>query len=179
MADFTNSDQIFTALTNTLGSFCKETTGRKVVLAGEDEIPKVDGDFILIDLTAVDQLDWQANEWVDELGRNVSTHNYEVVYTVTAYRGSAPAALSRVLQAMNLPFIYYKYFPTNSPFAYSSSSTISRLRVPLNMQKFENRAVVLITFNVCFIETDSDAFEDLEKLHAQVIMKYPVEDSQP
>lgn len=176
MAGFTNSDEIFDALTRVVGDFCKETTGRKVVLAGEDEIPKVAGEFILVDLTAVDQIDWQANEWVDDQGRNMTTHNYEVVYTLTAYRGKAPNALSRVLQAMNLPFIYEKYFPTNSPFAYSSSSTISRLRVPLNMQKFENRAVVLLTFNVCFIETDTGAFEDLEKVNAQVIYRYPVED---
>lgn len=176
MADFTNSDQIFDALTKTVGQFCKETTGRKVILAGEDEIPKVDGEFVLIDLTAVDQLDWQSNEWVDSEGNNVTTHNYEVVYTLTAYRGNAPSALSRMLQAMNLPFIYEKYFPTNSPFAYSSSSTISRLRVPLNMQKFETRAVVLLTFNVCFIETDRGAFEDLEKINAQVVYHYPTSD---
>ena len=176
MAGFTNSDEIFDALTKVVGAFCKETTGRKVVLAGEDEIPKVDGEFILVDLTAVDQLDWQANEWVDDQGRNMTTHNYEVVYTLTAYRGKAPNALSRVLQAMNLPFIYEKYFPTNSPFAYSSSSTISRLRVPLNMQKFENRAVVLLTFNVCFIETDTGSFEELEKLNAQVVYSFPVVD---
>ncbi|HDR2377029.1 TPA: hypothetical protein QCH88_004275 [Enterobacter asburiae] len=176
MADFTNSDQIFDALTKTVGSFCKEATGRKVVLAGEDEIPKVDGEFILVDLTAVDQIDWQADEGVDVSGKAITVHNYEVVYTLTAYRGQAPSALSRVLQAMNLPFIYNKYFPTNSPFAYSSSSTISRLRVPLNMQKFENRAVVLITFNVCFIETDTEAFEDLENMNAQIVYYYPAED---
>lgn len=176
MAEFTNSDEIFDALTKTIGHFCKETTGRKVVLAGEDEIPKVDGEFILVDLTAVDQIDWQADEGLDVNGNATTVHNYEVVYTLTAYRGKAPSALSRVLQAMNLPFIYDKYFPTNSPFAYSSSSTISRLRVPLNVQKFENRAVVLITFNVCFIETDTGAFEDLERVNAQVIYRIPVED---
>ncbi len=176
MADFTNSDQIFDALTKTVGAFCRETTGRKVVLAGEDEIPKVDGEFVLVDLTAVDQLDWQANEWVDKEGNNVTTHNYEVVYTLTAYRGNAPSALSRMLQAMNLPFIYEKYFPTNSPFAYSSSSTISRIRVPLNMQKFETRAVVLLTFNVCFIETDKGAFEEVESINGKVVYHFPVED---
>lgn len=176
MAFFTDSDQIFDALTKTIGSFCKEVTGRKVVLAGEDEIPKVDGDFILVDLTAVDQIDWQSDDGLDTLGRAITVHNYEVVYTLTAYRGKAPNALSKVLQAMNLPFIYDKYFPTNSPFAYSSSSTISRLRVPLNMQKFENRAVVLITFNVCFIETDTGAFEDLEKINAQLIYHFPADE---
>ncbi len=90
MADFTNSDQIFDALTKTVGSFCKEATGRKVVLAGEDEIPKVDGEFILVDLTAVDQIDWQADEGVDLAGKAITVHNYEVVYTLTAYRGQAP-----------------------------------------------------------------------------------------
>lgn len=179
MADFTNSDEIFDALTNTVGAFCKEVTGRKVVLAGEDEIPKVEGEFILVDLTSSDQLDWQANEWVDQFGNNVTTHNYEVVFTVTAYRGKAQAALSKVLQAMNLPFIYDKYFPDGSPFAYSSSSTISRLRVPLNMQKYENRSIVLLTFNVCFIETDAGSFEELEQINAQLVYHFPAEDVQP
>ncbi len=171
----TNSEEIFDKLTKTLGNFCKETTGRKVVLAGEDEIPKVDGDFILVDLTAVDQVDWQSDEGYDQLGNNVTVHNYTVVYTLTAYRGKAPADLSKVLQAMNSSFIYDKYFPTNSPFAYSSSSTISRLRVPLNMQKFETRAVVLITFNVCFIEADYGSFEELERLNAQLVYHFPSE----
>lgn len=176
MTDFISTDEIFDALTKTIGSFCKEVTGRKVVLAGEDEIPKVDGEFILVDLTAVDQLDWQSDDGFTDDGRAVTVHNYEVVYTLTAYRGKAPNALSRILQAMNLPFIYDKYFPTNSPFAYSSSSTISRLRVPLNVQKYETRAVVLITFNVCFAETDTGVFEDLETLNAQLSYHFPKED---
>lgn len=176
MAGFTNSDEIFDALTKTVGSFCKEASGRKVVLAGEDEIPKVDGEFILVDLTSVDQLDWQSDDGFNEMGQAITVHNYEVVYTITAYRGKAPNSLSRVLQAMNLPFIYDKYFPTNSPFAYSSSSTISRLRIPLNMQKFENRAVVLITFNVCFIETDIGSFEELEGIGASISYQFPTPD---
>lgn len=171
MAGFTNSDEAFAELTKIVGRFCIESTGKKVVEADEEIIPKQDGEFILIDLSDVDQLDWQDNEWIDENGRYYATHNYTVIYTLTAYRGKAQATLARVLQAMNLPFIYDKYFPYGSPFAYSSSSNISRMRVPLNQQFFENRARVQITFNVSFIEHDTGDLTDLEKISMNVEVK--------
>lgn len=168
MAGFTNSEEVFGALTKTLGKFCKEVTGKSVVEADENIIPKLEGEFILIDLSDADQLDWQDNEWTDANGVYQATHNYSVTYTLTAYRGKPQVVLARVLQAMNLPFIYDKYFPDGSAFAYSSSSSISRMRVPLNQQFFENRARVQIIFNVSFLEHDNGEFEDLEHIAMSV-----------
>lgn len=179
MADFvTNSDDIFDALAVTLARFCKEVTGRKIIDGDGDVISKVEGEFIMLNQVTADQIDWAANEWVDESGNAVITHNYEVVYNLTAFRGKASNALTRILQALSLPYICDKYFPTNSPFAYSSSSTVSRQRVPLNMQAFENRATVLITFNVCVGVTDTGAFEDIERINAEMVYYYPAPDDQ-
>ncbi|UYL84843.1 hypothetical protein pEaSNUABM55_00045 [Erwinia phage pEa_SNUABM_55] len=172
MAGFVNTDEVFDLLTKTLGRLSKEVTGRKVVLDDDETIPKVDEEFILVSQTAATQLDWTDNEWQDELGNAAVTHNYEVTYTLTAYRGKAFADLTKVLQSLNLPFFYEKYFPSPSAFAYSSSSTISRLRIPLNMQKFENRAVVIITFNVNFMAVDTQAFEDIDKINMQMVYSF-------
>lgn len=162
---YTNSEQIFNKLTNTIGFFCKEATGREVDVGDESNtIPKLSGEFIFIELMSSDQLDWSANEWVDDKGKIVVTHNYETTFSITAYRGNAHAAITRVLQCMNLPFMYNKYFPEGAPYAYASSSTVSRMRVPLNAQAYENRARVLITFNVCVVEHDTGDFGNLEKV---------------
>lgn len=177
MPTYTNTEEIFNALTRAVGNMAKEVSKRKVVVAGESTIPKVDDEFILVDLTSAEQNDWQSNEWIDDQGRAVVTHNYEVVYTLTAYRGEAPAAIAKVLQAFNLPWIYDKYFPSTAPFAYSSSSTVSRLRVPLNMQQYENRATVLITFNVCFIETDFAAYEGVDTVNIDTVYKVASDDN--
>lgn len=168
MAGFVNTEEVFDLLTKTLGRLSKEVTGRKVVLDDDETIPKVDEEFILVSQTAATQLDWADNEWQDELGNAAVSHNYEVTYTLTAYRGKAFSDMTKILQAINLPFFYDKYFPTPSAFAYSSSSTISRLRIPLNMQKFENRAVVIISFNVNVSAVDSKAFEEIEKISFEI-----------
>ena len=173
------TERVLNALTNAVGNMAMEATGREVVLADEDEIPKPEGEFILVDLTGLDQATWATNEWADSQGSGVITHNYEVVFTITAYRGNAHAAISKMLQSYNHPFQYEKHFPTGSPFAYASSSTISRIRVPLNMQKFENRSIVLLTFNVCFIEAEVGSFEDLQKIGAQLVYYYPSDETQP
>lgn len=169
MAGFDNTDEVFDLLTKTLGKLVVEVTGRKVVLDDDETIPKVEDEFILVSQTAADQLDWADNEYEDEFGAALVTHNYAVTYTLTAYRGKAFSALTKVLQSLNLPYIYDKYFPSPSAFAYQSASTVSRLRIPLNMQKFENRAVVIITFNVSFLAADTGSFEDIEKINMQIV----------
>lgn len=167
MNGYIDTDVVFDKLTKTLGFMAIEVTGRKVWETGDETIPKVDGEFISIDLSSAEQNDWQSNEIYDDNGNAIVTHNYQVTYTLTAYRGKAHVALTKLLQSFNLPWIYDKYFPVGSPFAYSSSSTVSRIRVPLNMQTFENRAVVILTFNVCFAIVDTGAFEDLQKVNMQ------------
>lgn len=161
--DFTNSDVVMGALTKAVGRLCLDVTGYDVVEADET-IPKPEGPYILVDLTLLTPLDWATNEVVDEDGVVHTAHNYTASYTLTAYRGKPHWALSRVHQAFGLPFLREKYFPTGSPYAYSSTSNIARMRVPLNQQMFENRARTIITFNTTFVEKDLGTFEDIEHI---------------
>lgn len=161
--DFTNSDHVMESLTKAVGRLTVDVTGYKVVEADET-IPKVEGPFVLVDLTALNPLDWATNEVVDQDGVVHTAHNYTASYTLTAYRGKPHWALSRVHQAFGLPYLREKYFPTGSSYAYSSTSSIARLRVPLNQQLYENRARILITFNVTFVEKDIGTFEDVDRV---------------
>ena len=160
--EFTNSDEIMGNLTKTIGRLLKDVTTYKVVEANET-IPKVEGPFILVDLTDLSPLDWETNQIVEN-GITHTVHNYTATYTLTAYRGKPHWALTRFHQALSLAWVRDKYFPTGSPFAYSSSSSIARLRIPLNEQYYENRARVLVTFNVTFVESDFGQFEDIESI---------------
>lgn len=160
---FTNSDIVMESLTKAIGRLCLDVTNYNVVEADET-IPKPEGPYILVDLTAMDPLDWATNEGVDENGVMYTVHNYLASYTLTAYRGKPHWALSRVHQAFGLPYLREKYFPTGTPYAYSSASTISRLRVPLNQQLYENRARFLLNFNVTFAETDTGVFEGIDRI---------------
>lgn len=163
LLDFTNSDVVMGALTKAIGRLCLDVTGYDVVEADET-IPKPEGPYILVDLSLLTPLDWATAEVVDEDGVVHTAHNYTASYTLTAYRGKPHWALSRVHQAFGLPFLREKYFPTGSPYAYSSTSNIARMRVPLNQQLFENRARTIITFNTTFVEKDIGTFEDVEHI---------------
>lgn len=171
--DFTNSDVVIENLTSALGRLIVEVTGYQVVEA-DDTIPKVEGNFVLVDLTSLDPLDWITNEVVDEEGITHVAHNYTAGYTLTAYRGKPHWALSRVHQAFGLPFLREKYFPTGSSYAYSSSSSIARMRIPLNQQYYENRARVLLTFNVTFVEKDVGVFEDVDRISIDISVQDPL-----
>lgn len=160
--EFTNSDEIMGNLTKTIGRLLKDVTTYRVVEANET-IPKVEGPFILVDLTDLTPLDWETNSIVED-GITHTVHNYTATYNLTAYRGKPHWALTRFHQALSLAWIRDKYFPVGSPFAYSSSSSIARLRIPLNEQYYENRARLLVTFNVTFVESDFGQFEDIETI---------------
>lgn len=174
MAGFTNSEEVFDELTKVIGRMAKEVTGWKVINADDQVIPKVEGPHILIELSEADQLNWKTNEMMVD-NKYVAVHNYLVTYTLTAYRDKPQVALARLLQAFGLPFIYDKYFPRPSSWAFSSASSVSRMRVPINMQDFERRARVQLIFNVAFVETDTGEFETIERINMQVSMHDPVE----
>jgi len=161
--EFTNSADVLDSLSITLGKMIKSVTGYKVVDA-EATVTRPDGNFILVDMTSLTPVDWETNEIVDGNGVVLTAHNYTASYTLTAYKGKPHWALSRVHQAFGLPYLREKYFPTGSPYSYSSSSTISRMRVPRNQQEYETRARILINFNVCFVEMDTGAFEEVERI---------------
>lgn len=166
-------EKVFSDLETTIAKLVKVATGRTVVLAESSTIPKPEGEFVLLQTLAINPTTWEDNEFQDAEGNAYVTHSYTVTYLLTAYRGRAYAALSRVLQAINLPMFYDKYFPLGSCFAYSNNSTISPQRVPLNKQMYENRATVMLTFNVRFVETDIGAFEDLEGIKAEITTHFP------
>lgn len=170
--DFTNSDAVLAALTKAVGRLCIDVTGYDVVEA-DSTIPKPEGPYILVDLSLLQPLDWATAELVDEDGVVHTAYNYTTTFALTAYRGKPHWALSRVHQAFGLPYLREKYFPTGSPFAYSSISNITRMRVPLNQQLFENRARTLVTFNTTFVEKDIGTFEDVDR----IVIGIDVEDS--
>ena len=43
----------------------------------------------------------------------------------------------------------------------------------MNKQTYENRATVMLTFNVRFVETDIGAFEDLQGIKAEITTHFP------
>lgn len=160
---YANTEETLAELTETVGKFCAQVTGYGVVEAN-DTVPKPEGPFILVDQTALNPLDWATQEFTDEDGVVHTVYNYTADYTLTAYRGNPVLAMSKIHQAFGLPFLRDKYFPSGSPFAYSSVSNIARMRVPLNQQMYENRARSIVTFNVVFVEKDTGVFEDIDRI---------------
>lgn len=167
-----DSNDIFDQLTEALGGFINEVTGRPVLLGREGVWNKPKGEFVLVDLQSAEPTIWSNNEGYDENGNPVQTHNFVVTYLITAFRGNTHSALSKAVQLIKSPYKYYKYFPTDSPFAFSSSSSVSRTRVPLEEQVFENQSSVILYFNVCFIEQD-ESFEDLIDININGVVKSP------
>ena len=166
-------EKVFNDLEEIVAKMARVATGRRVIIGDQEIIPKPDGEFILLETMGIQPHIWEDNAFQTEEGVAYITHNYTVTYMLTAYRGKAYAALSRLLQAINLPMFYDKYFPLGSCFAYSNNSTISPQRVPLNKQTYENRATVMLTFNVRFVETDIGAFEDLQGIKAEITTHFP------
>lgn len=160
---YTTTDQVVDRLTNTIGKLVKETTGYKVINS-EGTVTKPPGDFILVDVVSLEPVEYSAEEIVDDQGFSYTAHNYLASYSLMAYRGKPHIALSIVQQAFSKPYIRNKYFPLGSPFAYSSSSSVSRMRVPINQQDYEVRARIVLNFNICFLEKDLGIFEEVEKV---------------
>lgn len=164
MPSILNTYEVFDQLSKKLASFCIEVTGKTVVEGNNVSIPVVEGEFLLIEESGFEQQDWQDNEWQTSEGIKYVTHNYTATYTLTAFRGRPLVTIAKILQAMNTPFIYNKYFGGESPFSYSSSSSASRMRVPLNGQYYEERARAQIIFNVKFVYFDTEEFEDIREI---------------
>lgn len=171
MSDFLNTEQAIAKLVDIVGKIIYASTGLKVIYAGSKQIPKPEGEFVMIDQPIItpDSV-WEDNYYEDE-NCAVQTHNYKVTFLVTVYRGNNPAAkLAKVQQVLNLPKFYDRIFPDNSQFAYAYCTTISSQRVPLNQQLYENRATTLLTFNMCAVESDTEAFEVLKKLGLDIFI---------
>lgn len=159
------TEEVLDSLTLTFARYCKEVTGLNIVDGDGEVIPKLEGSFLMINVLDTEQRDWEDNEYTLEDGVHFVTHNYTVTFLLTSYRGKPSNALSRIIQSFSLPYLRDKYFPEGSPYAYSSCSSISRIRVPLNVQTYENRATVMVTFNVCVGMVDSGVFEEVENVN--------------
>lgn len=172
------SEDIFDQLTDQLGGFIKEVTGRTILLGKEGAWNRPVDEFILVDLQSAEPLLWAEDYGLDIDGNTVYTQNFVVTFLVTAFKGKTHSVLTKVVQKFNHRFTYYKYFPACSPFAYSSCSSVSRTRVPVEDQEFENQSSVILNFNVCFIESDDD-FETLDEINVTGIVKKEVDDPSP
>ena len=171
MSDYLNTEQAMAKLVDIVGKIIYASTGLKVIYSGGKQIPKPEGEFAMIDQPVVTPVSVWEDDYYEEANCAVQTHNFKVTFPVTVYRGNNPAAkLSKVLQVLNLPKFYDRIFPDNSQFAYAYCTTVSSQRVPLNQQLYENRATTLLTFNMCVVESDAEAFEVLDKLEMDLFI---------
>lgn len=171
MSNYLNTEQALAELVKIVGKVVYAATGLKAIYSGSKQIPKPEGEFAMIDQPVVTPVSVWEDDYYEEENCAVQTHNFKVTFSVTVYRGNNPAAkLSKVLQVLNLPKFYDRIFPDNSQFAYASCTTVSSQRVPLNNQLYENRATTLLTFNMCVVESDSEAFEVLEKIRGDFLI---------
>lgn len=171
MSNYLNTEQALAELVKIVGKVVYAATGLKAIYSGSKQIPKPEGEFAMIDQPVVTPVSVWEDDHYEEENCAVQTHNFKVTFPVTVYRGNNPAAkLSKVLQVLNLPKFYDRIFPDNSQFAYASCTTVSSQRVPLNNQLYENRATTLLTFNMCVVESDSEAFEVLEKIRGDFLI---------
>lgn len=171
MSDYLNTEQAMAELVKIVGNIIYASTGLKTIYSGSKQIPKPEGEFAMIDQPVVTPVSTWEDDYYEEENRAVHTQNLKVTFPVTVYRGSNPAAkLAKVLHVLNLPKFYDRIFPDNSQFAYAYSTTVSSQRVPLNNQLYENRATTLLTFNMCVVESDTEAFEVLRKLGLDIFV---------
>ena len=136
-------------------------------------MPIPEGPYAVIDEIDADPVAQESQEMPHLDGVIYQTHNYTVTYNITAHRGRTQSDLVRMVQAFAKPVIYDKYFPTGSPFAFSSASTVARIKVPQNLQTYEIRSTVLLTFNVCFIEADYGEMEKIRAINASMVYHFP------
>ena len=171
MSDFLNTEQALVELVKIVGKVVYAATGLKSIYSGSKQIPKPEGEFVMIDQPVmIPNSVWEDN-YYEEGDCAVHTYNYRVTFPITVYRGNNPAAkLSKVLHMLTLPKFYDRIFPDNSQFAYAYCTTVSSQRVPLNQQLYENRASTLLTFNMCVVESDSEVFEVLDKLEMDLFI---------
>lgn len=171
MSDYLNTEQALAELVKIVGKVVYAATGLKSIYAGSKQIPRPEGEFVMIDQPVVTPNSVWEDNYIEEDNYAVHTYNYRVTFPVTVYRGSNPAAkLSKVLHMLTLPKFYDRIFPDNSQFAYAYCTTVSSQRVPLNNQLYENRATTLLTFNMCVVESDSEVFEVLDKLEMDLFI---------
>lgn len=166
---FKNEDEVTQQLEYTLGHMFKEVTQRDILIDEGATIPKLEGEYALLTQMVSSPLTWSNNEYQDEDGVIYHSYNFTVDYNLTTLRGrTCSSHLNRFLQCLQLPYYRNKYFPDPSPYAYSDNSGIAKYRVPLNAQTYEDRANVLLTFNVVYLAKDMGSFESIDSMRVNI-----------
>lgn len=160
-------------LLKNLGNYIIELTNRKLLLVGESVISKQTVPYCMVEDNVSSPPIWYSNEVYDPAtGKMSLSYNGTVSIIITTAkddpvgtpnRRTASGDAVKIINAFQLPFINYKYF-SGGNVAYSSSTNPIKQRVPLDSQTYENRARFVVTFNVCWLDTDYGSFEKLEKV---------------
>lgn len=162
---FKSTDEVTQKLEFTLGHLFKEATNRDIIIDEGASIPKLEGEYALLTQMVLDPLTWANNEYQDEEGTIYHSRNFTVSYNLTTIKGrTCSSDLAKFLQCVQLPYYRDKYFPKPSPYAYSDCSSIAKYRVPISAQTYEDRANVLLTFNITYLEKDAGTFEVVDSV---------------
>src|SRR5574343_638997 len=130
-------------LLNKLGFFIQTITNRKILLVGDTVLPKQTDPYVMIEEGTVDGPNWHTNEAMDATGKVIQYFTGQLSFIITVAKGNAF---------------------NDDRFAYASCGNPMKVRVPLDMQTFENRSRFTVTFNVCFMDTDYAAFENIDEI---------------
>jgi hypothetical protein len=157
-------------LLNKLGFFIKTITNRALILVGESVIPKQTDPYIMIEPSVVGGPNWHSNEFLDDQGRVVQTSNSQINFIVTTAKSDVLNDARKIKASLHLPWVNYEYFK-DPRFAFASCTDPIQQRIPIDYQTFETRARFVITFNVCFVDTDYGAFENIDEVKMKLLTK--------
>lgn len=150
-------------LLNKLGFFIQTVTNRKILLVGDTVLPKQTDPYVMIEEGTVEGPNWHTNEAMDTTGKVIQYFTGQLSFIITVAKGDAFNDAGKIKRSFNLPWLNYEYFKDDR-FAYASCGNPMKVRVPLDMQTFENRSRFTVTFNVCFMDTDYAAFENIDEI---------------
>lgn len=179
-------EQLIRDLLNKLGFFIKQVTNRKIILVGESVIQKQTEPYVMIEEALVGDPNWHTNEVYDpETGNMVNAYSSTVDFIITTAKddtSDVPVETRRtafndarkIKHAFHLPYINYEYFKDDR-FAFASCTDPTKQRVPLDQQTFENRCRMVVTFNVCFVDSDFGAFELVERIRTTSNIQTPTD----
>lgn len=157
-------------LLNKLGFFIQTITNRALVLVGESVIPKQTGPYVMVEPSVVGGPNWHSNEFLDDQGRVVQTSNSQINFIVTTAKSDVLNDARKIKASLHLPWVNYEYFK-DPRFAFASCTDPIQQRIPIDYQTFETRARFVITFNVCFVDTDYGAFENIDEVKMKLLAK--------
>lgn len=157
-------------LLNKLGFFIKTITNRTLILVGESVIPKQTDPYVMVEPSVVGGPNWHSNEFLDDQGHVVQTSNSQINFIITTAKSDVLNDARKIKASLHLPWVNYEYFK-DPRFAFASCTDPIQQRIPIDYQTFETRARFVITFNVCFVDTDYGAFENIDEVKMKLLTK--------